>query len=640
MSLRREKPTMKLSNALSTLRVVSIAFGMIVVFGIPTFGQEAPLQKEASAPQLAPAMNEVLRHNIENWALQGRGIPEDWSHHHLVFSNPGTEEDAIANGTHDRWLSIVNDPRYIIQQLKRRAAQGPAAADIASIESIAATQDPTPAAKRKKKSKLKKDWSEPLGSGAAASASGTFTGAPTATQTVKITDGSNTLTLTATASTHTGTVNNTTSNGATTNDTVTVGTVIYEFAASQSGCSGTYNVCVWWGNNNIEVAESLEAAINNIPAECPGFVSGTWGSTCYTVVTAGDAPNPAASATHSGSHTYVTVTNLTYTALALATDDTSDFSLNGGGSSTSSISQVASCSSSTTGTLIIDGNSTSQQAANLAGAIAACDSSYPTFVGVTATASGATVTVTATTVGPGGNSIEIPETLSNFTWANSATTLSGGGIATVQPNMYPAVYVASFTSASCSDFAVYPTGQAGSASAANIIAYSHLYTGGCTDPVPSVYWAYNTGAYAVTTSPILSVDGKQIAFMESNGATASLVLIKWAAETGESVTAPLTLTNLGSGSAYRSCTPTASAPCMFTIAFINGNNDTLSAPFYDFAGSDDVLYVGDDSGNLHKFTGVFAGKPGESGNPWTNLGTNKLSSPVYDSNSGHIRSEE
>jgi hypothetical protein len=75
---------------------------------------------------------------------------------------------------------------------------------------------------------------------------------------------------------------------------------------------------------------------------------------------------------------------------------------------------------------------------------------------------------------------------------------------------------------------------------------------------------------------------------------------------------------------------------MFTIAFANGQNDTLSAPFYDFAGSDDVLYVGDDSGNLHKFTGVFAGKPGESGNPWTNLGTNKLSSPVYDSNSGHI----
>ncbi len=173
---------MKASNALSTLRVVTIAFGMIVAFGIPTSGQEAPLQNEAAEPTPAPAMNEVLRHNIEDWALQGRGVPEDWSTHHLVFSNPGTEEDAIANGTHDRWLNIVNDPRYIIQQLKRRAAQAPAAADIASTEQtaqaenaasagVAATQDPTPAAKRKKKPKMKKDWSEPLGS----EASATFT---------------------------------------------------------------------------------------------------------------------------------------------------------------------------------------------------------------------------------------------------------------------------------------------------------------------------------------------------------------------------------------------------------------------------------------------------------------------------------
>jgi hypothetical protein len=75
---------------------------------------------------------------------------------------------------------------------------------------------------------------------------------------------------------------------------------------------------------------------------------------------------------------------------------------------------------------------------------------------------------------------------------------------------------------------------------------------------------------------------------------------------------------------------------MTTVPFTNGKNDTLSAPFYDFAGSDDVLYVGDDSGNLHQFTGVFIGNPAESGNPWVNLGTNKLSSPVYDSNSGRV----
>jgi len=28
------------------------------------------------------------------------------------------------------------------------------------------------------------------------------------------------------------------------------------------------------------------------------------------------------------------------------------------------------------------------------------------------------------------------------------------------------------------------------------------------------------------------------------------------------------------------------------------------------------LYVGDDSGNVHKFTGTFSGTPAEAGAPW------------------------
>jgi hypothetical protein len=49
-------------------------------------------------------------------------MPDDWSHRHFVFSNPGAEEEAFANGTHDQWLQRVNDPRYILQQMKRNAA--------------------------------------------------------------------------------------------------------------------------------------------------------------------------------------------------------------------------------------------------------------------------------------------------------------------------------------------------------------------------------------------------------------------------------------------------------------------------------------------------------------------------------------
>jgi len=50
------------------------------------------------------------------------GIPGDWTHHHVVFSNPGTEEQAIARGEHDKWLKITNDPRFQIQRFKRAIA--------------------------------------------------------------------------------------------------------------------------------------------------------------------------------------------------------------------------------------------------------------------------------------------------------------------------------------------------------------------------------------------------------------------------------------------------------------------------------------------------------------------------------------
>ena len=35
------------------------------------------------------------------------GVVDDWSFHHLVFSNPGTLADAMRTGTVDRWSKIV-----------------------------------------------------------------------------------------------------------------------------------------------------------------------------------------------------------------------------------------------------------------------------------------------------------------------------------------------------------------------------------------------------------------------------------------------------------------------------------------------------------------------------------------------------
>jgi hypothetical protein len=107
---------------------------------------------------------------IDVGGLKITGLPEDWTHHHSMYSNPGAEEDAIKNGTHDRWLQIVNDPRYVIQQLKRHdATQGPTAAAVAAAEELGraalplrdsepATVDPD-----KKPRRMKKDWSYGFG---------------------------------------------------------------------------------------------------------------------------------------------------------------------------------------------------------------------------------------------------------------------------------------------------------------------------------------------------------------------------------------------------------------------------------------------------------------------------------------------
>lgn len=200
--------------------------------------------------------------------------------------------------------------------------------------------------------------------------------------------------------------------------------------------------------------------------------------------------------------------------------------------------------------------------------------------------------------------------------------------------VFPAKFSFSVATTNCGsaaqpDFVVYNTNLAGSSGQASIIAYDNLYQG-CGGQVPSVYWAYNTGG-AIATSVVLSLDGSQIAFAQSTSGAASLVILKWAASTSESASSPMTLT---STSSYRNC----SAPCMTSIAFSGGANDSGSSPFYDYTPGSDTLYIGDDSGMLHKFTGIFSGTPTEvtSGQWPVSVSTQPLGGPVFDNVSGNI----
>ncbi len=214
------------------------------------------------------------------------------------------------------------------------------------------------------------------------------------------------------------------------------------------------------------------------------------------------------------------------------------------------------------------------------------------YVGITATSSTDTVTITAIHGGTAGNSIALASSSASFTWAGA--TLTGG-----LDNQ------------------------------ASIIAYGNLYATTCTGTVPTTYWAYNTGG-KILTSVVLSADGKQVAFVQTLGdGNAYFTMLKWAAGGGGTASAPrdpATVTNAN----YRTCT----APCMTTIVLNGDHNDTSSSPFYDYALGSDSIYVGDDSGVLHKFTNVFvSGTPAETmanGWPVTVSAGNKLTSPVYD----------
>ena len=131
-----------------------------------------------------PVVDPVVQRNIEDWAIQQRGLPDDWTHHYLVFSNPGTEQQAIESGNYEQWLNIVNDPRFTLQQIKRsRGAKaledtGASATSTPSAEGLGAGAPEqglgAVSTKQARKTKLKKDWAVAIG-GVAASGTGTVT---------------------------------------------------------------------------------------------------------------------------------------------------------------------------------------------------------------------------------------------------------------------------------------------------------------------------------------------------------------------------------------------------------------------------------------------------------------------------------
>jgi hypothetical protein len=230
--------------------------------------------------------------------------------------------------------------------------------------------------------------------------------------------------------------------------------------------------------------------------------------------------------------------------------------------------------------------------------------------------------------------------------------MSLGANGTVGTGQFPAKFSfdANATPSCTADYVAFTTSQAGSATVPSIVAFDNLYStqpavgGFCNNAGPSVKWAYNTNpagdATGTTlTSPVLSLDGTKIAFVESrtnaNGGSI-LHILKWKPGAGVTVqgtiAAPATPdTVMVTGQAWNTTNCPAANSCIVNITYNGARPDTVSAPFYNYG--TDELYVGDDNGVLHKFTGVFLGTPGEvttGGWPVTVNAAAILTSPVLD----------
>jgi hypothetical protein len=105
MKTERMKYTRTVVFPLLVAPIVSMA---MLSVSLELQGQEAPtLSRQAQDPDVS--------------AGEG-GLASDWTHRHVIFSDPGAVDDARQNGDYERWLKITNDPRYKMQRLRRGGA--------------------------------------------------------------------------------------------------------------------------------------------------------------------------------------------------------------------------------------------------------------------------------------------------------------------------------------------------------------------------------------------------------------------------------------------------------------------------------------------------------------------------------------
>ena len=213
------------------------------------------------------------------------------------------------------------------------------------------------------------------------------------------------------------------------------------------------------------------------------------------------------------------------------------------------------------------------------------------------------------------------------------------GAGTVPQHAYPAKWSFDTTSAyaSCTDdYVVYGLNVTGSSGQPNLVRINNLYagTGGACGANPSLASAYNVTTVAggiIQTSPAVSYDGTQVAFIESGTSASVFHVLTWGT-TGNNGTF--------TGNLYSAVTPGGGSPAnnaSMTSLSYSASTTTYSSPYIDYLG--DRAFFGDDNGHVYVTTCVFrcAGAPAiAAGWPVQVAAGVKISPPVWDSTSNKI----
>ncbi len=200
-------------------------------------------------------------------------------------------------------------------------------------------------------------------------------------------------------------------------------------------------------------------------------------------------------------------------------------------------------------------------------------------------------------------------------------------------NTYPAKYVFNVAQPpDCTaDFLVTGVNTPGSSTQANIIGLNRLYTnatgkGYCAGySGPNVIFAYNVGSGSVYASPVLSLDGRKVAFIENNAASSYFHVLTYATGPGN-----------GTGPGAPAVPGVGNTAVDTRLPLGEGST---TAVFVDYLR--DVAYVTTGlttDGRLRKFTGVFNGTPAElTTGGWPVIHSGRLiSTPVFDSVTRHV----